>query len=68
LLHSEAIRSRARRYPPLEITELADYFLSQVRELVASAQTPVARVLIDAEGMVDIDVTALEVLDTSSES
>lgn len=42
----------------------ADYFLSQVRELVALAETPVAWLLIDAEGMVDIDVTALEALDT----
>ena len=42
----------------------ADYFLSQVRELVASAETPVAWLMIDAEGMVDIDVTALEALDT----
>ena len=42
----------------------ADYFLSQVHELVVSAQTPVAWLLIDAEGMVDIDVTALEALFT----
>jgi len=40
----------------------ADYFLSQVRELIASAESPVAWLLIDAEGMVDIDVTALEAL------
>lgn len=41
-----------------------DYFLSQVRELVASAETPLAWLLIDAEGTVDIDVTALAALDT----
>ena len=42
----------------------ADYFLSQVRELIASAESPVLWLLIDAEGMVDIDVTALEALGT----
>src|SRR5216683_2144097 len=40
----------------------ADYFLSRVRVLIAAAEFPVAWVLIDAEGIIDIDVTAVEAL------
>jgi hypothetical protein len=38
--------------------------LSRVRELAASAETPVAWLLSGAEGMVGIDATALEALGT----
>jgi sulfate permease, SulP family len=42
----------------------ADYFLSRVRGLITGAEFPVAWVLIDAEGIIDIDVTAVEALST----
>jgi SulP family sulfate permease len=42
----------------------ADYFLTQVRELIAAAVFPVEWMLIDAEAIIDIDVTAIEALST----
>ena len=42
----------------------ADYFLTRVRELLATAESPVKWLLIDAEAIIDIDVTALEVFTT----
>jgi SulP family sulfate permease len=40
----------------------ADYFLTQVRELIAAADTPVECLVIDAEAVIDIDVTAADAL------
>jgi sulfate permease, SulP family len=40
----------------------ADYFLTQARELIAAAELPIAWFLIDAEAIIDIDVTAVEAL------
>jgi SulP family sulfate permease len=40
----------------------ADYFLTQVQELIDAATPPIEWLLIDAEAIVDIDVTAAEVL------
>ncbi len=42
----------------------ADYFLSRVRELIAAANFPVKWLLMDAEAITDIDVTAIEALST----
>jgi SulP family sulfate permease len=38
----------------------ADHLLSEVRELIDAAEPPVEWLLIEAEGIVDIDVTATE--------
>jgi SulP family sulfate permease len=40
----------------------ADYFLTQVRELIAAADPPVECLVIDAEAIIDIDVTAVDAL------
>jgi MFS superfamily sulfate permease-like transporter len=40
----------------------ADHFLSEVQELIDAAEPPVEWLLIDAEGIVDIDVTATEAI------
>jgi SulP family sulfate permease len=40
----------------------ADYFLTQVQELIDAADPPIEWLLIDAEAIVDIDVTAVEAL------
>jgi SulP family sulfate permease len=40
----------------------ADYFLTQVQELIDAAHPPIEWLLIDAEAIVDIDVTAVEAL------
>jgi SulP family sulfate permease len=42
----------------------ADYFLSRVRELTETAEFPVEWILIDAEAIIDVDVTAAEALST----
>ena len=42
----------------------ADYFLSRVQELIATAEYPIKWMLIDAEAIIDIDVTAAEALST----
>jgi SulP family sulfate permease len=42
----------------------ADYFLTRVRALIAAARFPVEWILIDAEAIIDIDVTAIEALST----
>ncbi len=40
----------------------ADYFLTQVQELIDAAEPPIKWLLIDAEAIADIDVTAAEAL------
>ncbi len=42
----------------------ADHFLTQVQELIDAAEPPIEWLLIDAEAIVDIDVTAAEALST----
>jgi SulP family sulfate permease len=42
----------------------ADHFVREVQELIDAAQPPVEWLLIDAEAIVDIDVTATEALST----
>lgn len=42
----------------------ADHFLTQVQELIDAAEPPIEWLLIDAEAIVDIDVTATEALST----
>jgi sulfate permease, SulP family len=42
----------------------ADHFLTEVQELIDTAQPPVEWLLIDAEAIVDIDVTATEAIST----
>jgi SulP family sulfate permease len=42
----------------------ANYFLSRVRELIATAESPIKWILIDAEAIIDIDVTAAEAFST----
>jgi len=40
----------------------ADHFLFEVQELIDAAEPPVEWLLIDVEGIVDIDVTATEAI------
>jgi sulfate permease, SulP family len=42
----------------------ADHFLTEVQELIDAADPPVEWLLIDAEAIIDIDVTAIEALST----
>jgi SulP family sulfate permease len=42
----------------------ADHFLTEVQELIDTAEPPVEWLLIDAEAIVDIDVTATEAIST----
>ena len=42
----------------------ADHFLTEVQALIDAAEPPVEWLLIDAEGIVDIDVTATEAIST----
>lgn len=42
----------------------AEHFVTEVMELINSAQPPVEWLLIDAEAIIDIDVTATEALST----
>ena len=42
----------------------ADHFLTEVQELIDRAEPPVEWLLIDAEAIVDIDVTATEAIST----